>query len=77
MALGAGRNRVDDEVDPAVGAIVMAHPGDPVSKGDPDHQAALPGREADLAAALDLIGRAIEIADEPPKVLPLIVEEVK
>ncbi len=28
-------------------------------------------RESDLAAALDLIGRAIEIADEPPKVLPL------
>ena len=76
VALGAGRNRVDDAVDPAVGAVVMAHPGDPVSKGDPIIELHY-RRESDLAAALDLIGRAIEMADEPPKVLPLIVEEVK
>ena len=75
VALGAGRNTVDDAVDPAVGAMVLAHPGDALRAGDPILELHY-RRESDLAAALDLIGRAIEIADEPPSVMPLIVEEV-
>jgi pyrimidine-nucleoside phosphorylase len=76
VVLGAGRNKVDDAVDPAVGAMVLAHPGDPLSKGDPIVELHY-RRESDLATAMDLLGRAIEIADEPPPVLPLVVEEVK
>ena len=34
-------------------------------------------READLVPAMELLARAIEIGDEPPTVLPLMVEEVK
>ncbi len=75
LALGAGRNKVDDEVDPAVGAMVLAHPGDRVRAGDPVVELHY-RRESDLAAALELVRRAIEIADEPPVLLPLIVEEV-
>src|SRR5262249_41116866 len=35
VALGAGRDRVEDPVDPAVGIIVLAKPGDCVCAGDP------------------------------------------
>ncbi len=76
VALGAGRAKVDDEVDPAVGAVVFAHPGDQLSKGDPILELHY-RREADLDPAMELLSRAIEIADDAPQVLPLIVEEVR
>src|SRR5712692_3914293 len=34
VALGAGRDRVEDPVDPAVGITVIAKPGDAVRSGD-------------------------------------------
>ncbi|HEY3382192.1 MAG TPA: thymidine phosphorylase [Vicinamibacterales bacterium] len=76
LALGAGRSRVDDQVDPAVGAVVFAHPGDRLAKGDPILELHY-RRERDLPAALDLVGRAIEISEAAPTVLPLVIEEVK
>jgi thymidine phosphorylase len=76
LALGAGRNTVDDIVDPAVGAIVMAHPGDRLATGDPILELHY-RRESDLPQALALVEQAIELADEPPVLTPLIVEEVK
>ena len=76
VALGAGRNKVDDAVDPAVGATIRARRGDALRAGDPILELHY-RREADLATALELVGRAIEIADEPPVVGPLIVEQVR
>ena len=76
VALGAGRATVDDVVDPAVGAMILAHPGDELRAGDPIVELHY-RRERDLAPALELVGRAIEIADEPPVLLPLIVEQVR
>ena len=35
VALGAGRDRVEDPVDPAVGIMVIAKPGDAVRAGAP------------------------------------------
>ena len=35
VALGAGRARIDDAVDPGVGIVVVASVGDRVSAGDP------------------------------------------
>lgn len=75
VALGAGRSKVDDEVDPAVGARVLAHPGDRLGRGDAILELHY-RRETDLAAALELVGRAVEIGEEPPALLPLVVEEV-
>jgi pyrimidine-nucleoside phosphorylase len=75
VALGAGRNKVDDAVDPAVGAMVLARPGDRLERGAPILELHF-RREADLAAALELLARAVEIADEPPAVLPLVVDEI-
>ena len=61
-ALGAGRRRVDDRVDPAVGAMLATRLGGEVRAGDPilmlHYQ-----READLPAALELAARAVEIGD--------------
>jgi pyrimidine-nucleoside phosphorylase len=76
LALGAGRNKVDDVVDPAVGAVVKAHPGDRVGAGEPILELHY-RRESDLPAAVELLERAIEIGDELPAVLPLIVEVVR
>jgi pyrimidine-nucleoside phosphorylase len=76
MALGAGRAKVDDVVDPAVGAIVFARPGDRLSAGDPILELHY-RREADLVPAIELLSKPIEIADESPAVLPVVVEEVK
>jgi pyrimidine-nucleoside phosphorylase len=76
VALGAGRDRVEDPVDPAVGIMVNAKPGDKVKAGDALLDVAYrdSGR---LARALELIGRALVIGDEPPVKRPLIVGEVR
>ena len=75
MVLGAGRNRVEETVEPAVGAVVHAKPGDPVRPGQPivelhhrDHEK--------LGAALALVHRACVIADEPPPERPLVMEVI-
>jgi thymidine phosphorylase len=73
MVLGAGRNRVEESVDPAVGAVVHAKLGDAVRAGQPILE--LHHREpGTLAAALALVRRACVIADEPPAPQPLIHE---
>ena len=76
VALGAGRDRVEDPVDPAVGIVVNARPGDRVAAGDTLLDVSY--RDTDrLDRALELIGRAIVIGDEPPVPRPLIVGEVR
>ncbi len=75
VTLGAGRDRVDDPVDPAVGIIVVAKPGDAVRAGAPVLE--LYFRDpARLEAALQLAKQAITIDDEPPARSRLIVDEV-
>ncbi len=73
MVLGAGRNRVEDAVDPAVGAVVLVKPGKSVRPGEPllelyhrDH--------AGVDTALDLVRRACVIGDDPPTAQDLIIE---
>ena len=46
VALGAGRDRVEDPVDPAVGIMVVAKPGDAVRAGRSGARAALPRSRA-------------------------------
>jgi pyrimidine-nucleoside phosphorylase len=75
VLLGAGRNRVEDPVDFAVGITLRATPGDPVAAGAPLADAHFRDRTR-LAAALPLLERAVTIADERPAVRPLIVGEV-
>ena len=71
VALGAGRNRVEDTVDPAVGADVLAKPGARVAAGDPIvvlHYR----READLGSAAEQVLGAIRIEDKAPAPMPLV-----
>jgi pyrimidine-nucleoside phosphorylase len=75
VALGGGRQRVDDPVDPAVGFVITAKPGDWVEQGEPlatvfARDAA--GIETGRAALRD----AIAIADEAEPPLPLVSHRV-
>jgi pyrimidine-nucleoside phosphorylase len=76
VALGAGRDKVDDPVDFAVGIIVRAKPGDEVRAGDPVLELHYRDRPR-LEAASALAARAIGIGDARPAVRPLIVGEVR
>jgi pyrimidine-nucleoside phosphorylase len=76
VALGAGRDRVEDPVDPAVGILVRAKPGDRVEAGDPVLE--LQYRDSNrLGAALALAERALTIDEAPPAPRGLIVGEVR
>ena len=76
VTLGAGRDRVEDAVDPAVGIMVNAKPGAKVSAGETVLDVIYRDK-ARLDASLDLIKRAIVIGDDPPTRRPLIVGEVR
>ena len=67
VALGAGRDRVEDPVDPAVGIMVRAKPGDAVRAGDADARAALPRSRAARRGRCRWRRAAITIGDEPPR----------
>jgi pyrimidine-nucleoside phosphorylase len=75
VTLGAGRDRVEDRVDFAVGAVLRAKPGDAVEAGAPLIDVHYRD-EARLARALPLLDRAIAIGDERAPARPLIVGEV-
>jgi len=76
VALGAGRDRVEDPVDHAVGIVVRAKPGDAVRAGDPILELHYRDR-ARLNAALALAERAATLGDAKPATRPLIVGEVR
>ncbi len=65
MLLGAGRDRAEEGVDHAVGAMVLVQPGDRVLAGQPLLE--LHYRDEDrLERALALLDNACPIFDEPP-----------
>jgi pyrimidine-nucleoside phosphorylase len=74
MALGAGRERVEEGIDAGAG-VTFARPGDRVERGQPLfdlHVGA--GRTADEALAL--LDGAVTIVDEPPPARPLVIDVV-
>jgi pyrimidine-nucleoside phosphorylase len=76
VALGAGRDRVEDSVDFAVGIMIKVKPGDEVRAGDAVVELHYRDR-ARLDAALALAARAVTIGDERPPAARLIVGEVR
>jgi pyrimidine-nucleoside phosphorylase len=73
--LGGGRTRVDDVVDPTVGFVVTARPGEWVEAGDP--LATIFARDrAGIDAGRETLRAAISIADEAEPPLPLISHRV-
>lgn len=74
MSLGAGRERKEDDIDPAVGITVLAKVGDDVSAGQP--LGVLHYRdEQRLARALPLASDAWSIGDAVPPP-PLVIERL-
>ncbi len=71
LALGAGRAKKGDEIDPGSGIEILVKPGDPLEEGQP--VARLYGeREAERAAHLVL--EALEISGEPVDPPPAILD---
>jgi len=76
VALGAGRDRVEDKVDPAVGIVLRVKPGDRVDAGNPLLELHVRD-QATIGAALPLATAAIALDDAPPPARALIVGEVR
>ena len=74
-ALGGGRIAVDDKIDPSVGFVITAKPGDYVRSGEPI--ATVFARDPHgVAEGTTALRRAITIADEAAMPLPLVIERV-
>jgi pyrimidine-nucleoside phosphorylase len=74
VAMGAGRNRAEDVVDPMVGISVRAKPGDRVERGQ--RLATLHVRKQDPAIE-ERIRRAYAIGEAPPPVRPLFIGRIE
>ena len=75
MALGAGRERVDDRIDHAAGVVISKKPGDAVRAGETVLELVYnDGGRLDEAVAL--VAQAIEVADAPPPRKALVLARV-
>lgn len=75
IALGGGRSKVDDEVDPAVGIVLHVRPGARVERGQP--VATIHARDAETRQmAEEALRRAIVLGDEAPPRRTLISHRV-
>ena len=75
VALGAGRDRVQDPVDPAVGIVALAKPGDELRAGEPVLELHYRDR-ARLETAEALAARAVVVGDARPPAERLLCGEV-
>ncbi len=75
IALGGGRTHIDDALDPSVGFVIRARPGDVVRVGEP--LATIFARdEAGIAAGMASLAEAFVISDEAEPPLPLVSHRV-
>ncbi len=75
VALGGGRDKVDDEIDSGVGIIIAATVGDAVRADDPVLRVHYRSGKR-LEDALPLLMEAMRIAESPAAPVPLIIDEV-
>jgi thymidine phosphorylase len=71
VALGGGRRRADDRIDPAVGIVLERKVGDPVREGEPlavVHASASPAP----GGIVERLAGAIEIGDAAPPPAELV-----
>src|SRR5438046_2404511 len=76
VAMGGGRIKVEDEVDPTVGFVITVKPGDKVLAGEPI--ASIFARDPDgMKLGFEALGRAIVVGDKLTEpALPLISHRV-
>ena len=75
VVLGGGRDKVDDEIDPAVGIMIPATVGDAVRAGDPVLRVQYRSEER-LEDALPLLMDAVRVGESAPPRMPLVIDEV-
>ncbi len=73
LALGAGRERKGDEIDPGAGVEMLVKVGDSVGEGEPVARL-YGGRNAGMAQAL--VQKALVLSDEPVKPAPAILDSL-
>lgn len=75
LALGAGRRKTSDAIDPAVGLVMHARMGDPLSAGQ--QLISIHSRQGvGLDQCRSFLNAAISIVDQPPPVPALIIEKI-
>jgi pyrimidine-nucleoside phosphorylase len=75
IALGGGRTRVEDAVDPTVGFVITARPGDVVRAGEP--LATIFARDfTGIESGRQTLRAAIQLADEAEPPIPLVSHRV-
>jgi len=76
VAMGGGRTKVEDTVDPAVGFVITAKPGNRVSQGEPIASVFAADAKG-IAIGMEALKEAVEIGDEPGTApLPLVSHRV-
>ena len=75
VQLGGGRRTVDDVIDPSVGFVITARPGDIVRAGEPLGTVFARDRDG-IAEGFAVLAKAIGIADDAEPPLPLISHRV-
>jgi pyrimidine-nucleoside phosphorylase len=76
VALGAGRARVEDRVDPAVGIEILKKTGEPVERGEPLCRVHHGPRSEPRPAMTARLLHAWRLADHPPSPTPLVLERL-
>jgi pyrimidine-nucleoside phosphorylase len=76
VALGAGRGKLDDAIDPGVGVEVLAPPGSRVREGEPVLMVHHRGGRG-LGDAAPLLAAAVQIDDAAPSLRPLVVDQIR
>jgi pyrimidine-nucleoside phosphorylase len=75
IALGGGRTKLEDQIDPSVGFVITARPGDWVENGEP--LATIFARDrAGVESGRQALRHALVIADEADPPLPLVSHRV-
>jgi pyrimidine-nucleoside phosphorylase len=75
VTLGAGRSKLDDEIDPGVGIEIMVQAGGEVRSGDTILRVYHRGGRG-LEEALPLLADALQISEELPARRPIVIERV-
>jgi pyrimidine-nucleoside phosphorylase len=75
MALGAGRQRMEDGIDHGAGILIARKPGEPVAAGEVILEL-LCNDDRGLADASRLAEAAISLSNEPPALRPLVIDTV-